>query len=277
VLEYASDVKRAEVNQLSIDGIHLTYIHTPRTTTAEEARFTTIKKGAEEVNNKPGLLLRIHQLRLENSYLSYSNDDSDHKYKLYFANLKAQIANLSNHSSEGVSTIDLNGNFMGSGKTKLVGTFRPQKQGPDFDLNLGVQGTNLPALNDLLRAYGKFDVQSGQISVYSQASVNRGEMNGYVKTLFSNVVVYDSKKDRHKPILHQAYELIVGGAAKVLKNSSTQQVATEVSLKGNLNQPNISTWEALKELLHNAFINAIEPGFDREIASRTTESPATSK
>jgi hypothetical protein len=58
---------------------------------------------------------------------------------------------------------------------------------------------------------------------------------------------------------------MIGGAAKLLKNRSTQQTATEVSLKGKLDSPTMSTWEALGKLISNAFIDAIEPGFDRAL------------
>jgi hypothetical protein len=78
--------------------------------------------------------------------------------------------------------------------------------------------------------------------------------------------VYDSKKDAKKPILHQAYEMVIGGAAKLLKNRSTQQVATKVDISGPVGTPNVDTWQALGQFLANAFINAIVPGFDREVA-----------
>jgi hypothetical protein len=83
--------------------------------------------------------------------------------------------------------------------------------------------------------------------------------------LFNDVVVYNREKDKNKPLLHQAYELAIGGAAKLLKNRSTQHVATEVKLNGKLNSPTTSTWEALGNLVSNAFVNAIEPGFERVI------------
>lgn len=268
-LEYSPRIKRADVDHLTIDGVQLTYIHTPQTAAAESARVTTIRKGAQEVDNKPGLLLKIQDLRIANSQFTYSNDDSDHMYALYMSAVNAHLSNLSNHSTEGASAIDLKGKFMGSGETKLTGSFRPQKESPDFNVNMSVENTSLPSLNDLLRAYGRFDVQAGEVSVYSQTAVAHGEIKGYVKTLFSNVVVYDRSKDAKKPILHQAYELVIGGAAKLLKNGSSQKVATQVSLNGKLDKPNTSTWEALAELLRNAFINAIEPGFDHEIGTMT--------
>ena len=261
-LEYANDRKRAEARELRIDGVHLTYVHTPQTASAESTRFKTVKATAAKVNNAPDLLLKVDQLKLNDATVAFLNDNSDHRYNLYLSSLSAHLTNLSNQSAESVSTIKADARFMGSGETKLTGTFRPQKQGSDFDLNLGVQDANLPSLNDLLRAYGRFDVQSGNVSIYSQASVKRGTINGYIKTLFSNVVVYNHEKDKGKPVLHQAYELMIGGAAKLLKNHSTQQTATEISLNGKLDSPTISTWEALGKLVSNAFVNAIEPGFE---------------
>jgi uncharacterized protein DUF748 len=265
ILEYSPDRKRAEARELMIDGIHLTYVHTPQTAAAESTRFTTVKATAAKVNNAPDLLLKVDQLKLNDATVAFLNDNSDHRYNIHLSSFNAHLTNLSNHSEENVSTIKADARFMGSGETTLTGTFRPQKQGSEFDLNLGVERADLTSLNDLLRAYGRFDVQSGNVSIYSQASVKHGTITGYIKTLFSNVVVYNHEKDEGKPVLHQAYELMIGGAAKLLKNRSTQQTATEVSLKGKLDSPTMSTWEALGKLISNAFIDAIEPGFDRAL------------
>jgi hypothetical protein len=94
--------------------------------------------------------------------------------------------------------------------------------------------------------------------------VRRGEMKGYVKPLFTNVKVYDPAKDKNKSVVHQAYEMAVGAAAKVVTNSSTQKVATKVDLSGKLDNPNVSTWQALVQFVQNGFVNAILPGFDRQ-------------
>jgi hypothetical protein len=57
--------------------------------------------------------------------------------------------------------------------------------------------------------------------------------------------VYAAQKDAKKPILHQEYELAIGGAARLLKNRSTQQVATKVDISGPASEPNLSTWQAV--------------------------------
>jgi len=83
--------------------------------------------------------------------------------------------------------------------------------------------------------------------------------------MFAGLEIYDYQKDKNTPVLHQAKELLLGGASHLFKNSRTQQVATEVDLNGRLSSPSISTWQAIVQVLHNAFIQAILPGFDRAI------------
>ncbi len=78
-------------------------------------------------------------------------------------NLRA--TNFSNHQSEGTANINFNGKLMGSGDTKLTAVLRPEHEGPNFDFDLESNDTDLTAFNDLLRAYGKFDVASGKVSV----------------------------------------------------------------------------------------------------------------
>lgn len=66
--------------------------------------------------------------------------------------------------------------------------------------------------------------------------------------------------------MHRAKELAIGGASHLLKSRRTRQVASDIDLKGKLSSPDIDTWQALGQILRNAFIEAIIPGFDRAVA-----------
>jgi hypothetical protein len=156
---------------------------------------------------------------------------------------------------------------MGTGDTNVPGDFLASGQGPAFNLKLAMQNTDLPSMNDLLRAFGRFDVAAGQLTVYSQVAIKDGNIDGYVKPMFANLKVYDYQKDKGTGILHQAKELAIGGASHLFKNHSTEKVATDVDLKGKLTSPNVDTWQALGQIVRNAFIEAIIPGFDRALAS----------
>ncbi|HKM99203.1 MAG TPA: DUF748 domain-containing protein [Candidatus Binataceae bacterium] len=273
LMEYSPKTERAEIYNAEVDGVNIDYFHTAQTAAAEQQRVDEAKQGAKDVADKPGVILKIDALQLKNSMVAFTNYSTTPSYRLFISNFNAKIMNLSNHFSEGASDLSLSGRFMGSGNTSLKGAFQTEKAGPDFDLNLSIENTDLTSLNNLLTAYGRFDVASGTISVYSQVSVHEGWMKGYVKPMFGNLEVYSAQKDRGKPILHQAYEAVVGATAKILKNGSTQKVATEVDISGRIDDPNTSTWQALVQFLENGFIKAIVPGFDRQTRQANSGGP----
>ncbi len=266
VVEYSPKIARADVANATIDGVHLDYVHTSQSAAGETRRLDAVKTEAAKVNNAAGIELTAHEIVLTHSELKFLNEAATPHYRLTISDTNLRATNLSNHQSEGTANLQLSGKFMGSGDTTFNGVLRPENQGPDFDFDLASQNTDLTSLNDLLRAFGKFDVASGRVSVYSQVTVKDHYVNGYIKPLFSDITVYDSRKDAKKPILHQVYELAIGGAAKLLKNHSTQRVATKVDISGPFNTPNMSAWQAIGQFLENAFINAIVPGYDREVA-----------
>jgi len=77
--------------------------------------------------------------------------------------------------------------------------------------------------------------------------------------------VYDPRQDRSKSTLHKAYEAVVGGVSKILRNRPREEVATRVELSGRLDNPNTSTISAVAGLVENAFFKAILPGFDAQL------------
>jgi len=243
----------------------ITYIHKASTATAESQRASEVKQTARKVNNKPGVVLKIDRVDIERSRLIYTDQTKNPPFKLFMTSLSLVATKLSNHFEEGPAVVNLHGKFMGSGESTITGTFRPEKQGPDFNLDVAIRNTDLPSLNDVLRAYGRFDVAAGQFSLFSQLGVKRGQMNGYVKPLFSNLKVYSYEQDKNKPVLKQAYQMAVGAVSHIFKNPSTKEVATQVNIAGNLKNPDVSTWQAILQLIQNAFVQAILPGFDRQI------------
>ena len=266
LVEYSPRIARAEIENATIDGIHLDYVHTSQSAAREASRIDSVKNAASKVNNSPGIELKAHEVVLTNSTLKFFNNAANPHYGFFITDANLRATNISNHQSDGTAKVECSGRLMGSGDTRLTAVLRPEHQGPDFDFDLASNNTDLTSLNEFLRAYGKFDVASGKVSVFAQVSVKDKYVTGYVKPLFTDIKVYDSKKDAKKPILHKAYELVIGGAAKILKNRSTNQVATKVNISGPVSTPNVSTWQAIGQFLVNAFINAIVPGFDREVA-----------
>jgi hypothetical protein len=95
--------------------------------------------------------------------------------------------------------------------------------------------------------------------------------------MFSDLVVYEYQKDKNKGVIDQAKQILIDTAGHVLKNRETQKVATQVSINGSLKNANVSTWDAFVEIVRNAFVKAILPGFDREVHSLSPQTPAAKR
>jgi hypothetical protein len=165
--------------------------------------------------------------------------------------------------TEGTATARLTGRFMSSGAITISAAFRPETKGADFDLDARIEGTDLTTLNDLLRAHAKADLVSGAFSVFAEARVMNGRVEGYVKPLFRELRLYGAKQDEEKSFGQKFKERAADVMAKVLRNQPRQEVATVVPIGGPLDNPRANTWEALIGLIRNAFDKAILPGFER--------------
>jgi len=267
LLEYSPKITRVDVDNATIDEVNVGYFHSPATKQAEAQRVKDTGKQIEKQNNRQAVDITVRDFDITHSNFSYTDKTSNPNYRLFINDTDLTIKHLSNHQTQGPADLALHGKLMGSGDTDIAGDFLASQQGPAFNLKVAIQNADLTSMNDLLRAFGSFDVAAGQLSVFSQVAVKDGNIDGYVKPMFANLKVYDYRKDKSTGVLHQAKELAIGGAAHLFKNRSTEKVAADVDLKGKLVSPDISTWQALAQVLRNAFIEAIIPGFDRAVAS----------
>jgi uncharacterized protein DUF748 len=266
-VEYAHDGGTlAELRELTADGLDLDWVHTPQTRTAEQQTAQKVKQTAREVSNKPQTVLRVSHAQIRKSTLGFVNAAATPSYRLFVSDADIELKNLSNHFTEGTAVATVRGKFLGSGVTLANATFRPEKKGPDFDLAVKIENTDMRTMNDLLRAYGKFDVVSGLFSFYTELSAKHGAIDGYVKPLFRDLQAYDKRQDAEKSVFRKLYEKLVGGVSKLLENTPRDEVATKVEVKGSLDDPKTSTWQAIVNLIRNAFFKAILPGFDEELS-----------
>jgi hypothetical protein len=161
-----------------------------------------------------------------------------------------------------MGTIQLTGNFMGSGPTVVKGDFRPEKPNPDFDVQVRIVKTQVATLNKVLEAYGQLNAKEGTFAFFSDMSVKHNRIDGYVKPFLKDVEVYDPNQDSDKQTMKQLSESVVNGVLDLFKNTRSGQVATKTDVSGPVENPQTSTWEVLEKLVENAFFKAILPGFE---------------
>jgi hypothetical protein len=265
--EYGPTVRIADLKEASVKGMRIEYVSTPQAAAAglpEKAARKTVQ-AVQKANNAPDLVLRARSVELVDSRVGFLNKRTTPTYRTFIDVARLHLENFTNQKSEGQMTATLDGRFMGNGPTKATAHFRPEVDGPDFDLRLAVEATDLRTMNDMLRAHGKFDVVAGVFSVYSEIAVKNAQIRGWVKPLFKDVQAYDSAQDRDKSTMKKLYERLVTGVATLLKNDPRKDVATEIDISGRLDNPNTSTLQAIVGLIQNAFFKAILPGFDRDV------------
>jgi hypothetical protein len=255
--EYGPRHKDVHIADVTVRKLRLDYTHSPASTAAE-------KEIAEASEGSGPVPVRIDRVRIEDGRIGLVSWAKDRRFRVFVDDTDFTVTNISSGFRKGSAKAIVTGKFMGSGALSGHATFRDDKKGPDFSITAQIEGASLPSINELLRAYGKFDVVSGTFSVYSEVKVRNGRIDGYVKPLFKDVKVYSREQDKKKPVLKRLYEKIVGGLSRVLENEPREQVATVADISGTLEDPDTGTWPIIVRLVSNAFVRAILPGFERE-------------
>jgi hypothetical protein len=215
--------------------------------------------------------IRFDRFLLTAGQVGFINRATDPPYRLYMDQANLEILNMSNRiaslRSKG-AVLRLHGLFMGSGKAAVTATFRPGAPQADLGMELAVEQAQLPAFNNLLRAYQHSDVAGGTVSVYSQLEVKQHRLRGYVKAMFDDIKLYDPRKDQHKPLGTKLKEKLIGGVAEMLENRRSDRLATRAEITGTLDSPRLATGQIWSSVIRNAFWKAIAPGFDSPLRAK---------
>jgi hypothetical protein len=267
-VEYGRGFQTVHLKNLAVTGLDADYDYRVAVPKPEKAVAEATKGKAAEVANAPDSMLRADAVQVTGS-VGLINHGATPPYRVFVSGIELSVKNFSNHFSEGPATARMTGKFMGSGRTQVAATFRPEDKGPDFDLEVRIDDTDMTTMNELLRAYGKFDVVRGLFTFYTELKVKDQQVNGYIKPLFRDVKAFDQRQDAEKSTFRKLYEKLIGGVSKILQNrTARKEVATKTTIHGDLGGAGgtrMNTAQALANLVRNAFFRAILPGFDAEL------------
>jgi hypothetical protein len=266
-VEYAPTVKTVNLKRLTIDGLHLDYVHAKQTKKVETARAQATVSTAKQINANQETLIRIDEIKIVNGELGFVDQAAKPEYRVFLTHAEMSLENYSNQLRDGPASIILRGKFMGTGETDITGILHPEHESPDFELQVKIADTQIRSMNNLLRAYGKFDVVRGLFSCYAELNFNDGKVRGYVKPLFRKLDVYDKDQDRDKDVLQKMREGAIEDMSSLLENVPREEVATKADISGKTSAPRTDTVQIVLRLIQNAFFKAILPGFEREFGS----------
>jgi hypothetical protein len=259
-VEYAPSVERLILNRALVQGVALDYVHKPQTARIEETRLQQTAKTAQQVAGRSDVELRVDRLDVAKSRIGFVNEAANPPYRIALSDTDLTIEHLTNGAHDGRASLRLRGQLMGQGETRVTATLEPRRGSADADVSAAIERADMGRLNDLVRAYGGFDARAGEFSLYAELHANGGDINGYLKPLFHGLEVGDGASG--DGLRHRIYDAMVGAAAKGLRNNPRGDIATVVPISGRVDQPDVGVWTTIGELLRNAFIKEILPGFD---------------
>jgi hypothetical protein len=219
--------------------------------------------------------LQIEQLNIENGEIHFHNFTSDPQVHLVFYQLDGEITNLSNADrSDGLeyANFDVQGQVLDSASARLNGRLDPLGDFHNFELKLKITGINLTKLNEVSEAYGNFNFKSGNGDFVMELQAEDAQLTGYAKPVMDNVEIFDLEKDLEDGVFSAAWQAIVGAFGQIFRNEPRDRIATQIEIRGNLDDPDVSAWQAFLAIIQNAFVNAFESDFGRETQSKSPSS-----
>jgi hypothetical protein len=249
------------VGKIEVDQPILNFVKGPTETTSQ----TKIDKSWTEVVKKL-MPLKLNKFEINEGETHYRDFHSKPTFDIYTKNVHILAENLSNAEkskevlpSSVIASADVyGGNATASMKMDALAKY------PTFDGKAKLVGLNLTNLNNFIDAFAKFDIKSGEISIYTEAAAKDGKITGYTKPIIKDLKVLNWEKDKDKP-LKIAYEAVVEAIAWIFKNHNKDQLATKVEFEGNIKKPDVDIWNVIGEVLKNAFIQALYPSLENSV------------
>lgn len=216
--------------------------------------------------------LRVNRFEVSRGSIRYTDSTVTPLVDIALEEAHIIAENLKNTTNEGEklpSTIRANAQAYG-GSIIVRMDLDAMAERPTFDLTAEIENANLPDLNDFFVAYGKFDVSQGTFGLYSEFAADAGRYKGYVKPIIKDLEVI-GMEDRDESFFQRAKEAVIDLVAKVLENPTEEQVASRIPIEGDFGETDVKVWEAIWQVLRNAFIEALMPSVDHAIDIRSPQ------
>ncbi len=213
------------------------------------------------------LPIRLDEVLIHNGTVHFRNFSTNPKVDVVATSVEARVQNLSNarNEAERAADLDCTATVLGDAAMQSTAQFDPLGKLDDFKFSLKIDRLQLQRLNDLLQAYVKVDVESGEGELLMELEARDGQLRGYAKPLFRDVQVFSWKHDVEEQgdnPLRAAWEAVAGALENLFKNQPKDQFATRIEIKGRIGDTKTSTLQAIGAILHNAFVEAYRPQFE---------------
>jgi len=207
----------------------------------------------------------IDTLRIDNGKVTLVNATSEGEQPTYVSNINANINNITNAqnlSKTLVTSLKIEGQLMGEAKLSLNGKLDPFSDEANFDFNVEVQRFSVKNLETVFKVYTPFDIEAGGIDGAMELAANNNNLNGYVKAGVHDLSVFSWREDIEKDD---------DGLFTAIFEGSIDLLSSRVPIDGQLDNADVSTFEAVVSVLKNAFFEAFKMKVDNVISFESTQ------
>lgn len=200
--------------------------------------------------------------------------ESDESLTLTDARLAlSDLTNVRDTEADAFSDLEFAGSFMGNAPLRITGRVEPNAEVPTFDLDISFEGARLVDVNPWLEEFLRVDAEQGVFSMYAELASAEGRFDGYVKPIMENPEIFELDEPGDGP-LRKAWEALVGFATQLFENRQEDQVATQVPLSGEIENPDAGVIAAMVNLVRNAFVAALSRSLEGTVSLRDVDADA---
>jgi uncharacterized protein DUF748 len=213
---------------------------------------------------------RLNVVEVRNGLVTFRAPGIDTNDSLTIRDFQARLRNLTNVqdvAEPAFAEIDVHGGIMGNAPLSLTGRIDPNEMTPTFDIDFSIEGARLVDVNPWLREFLKVDAEMGVFSMYAELAAAERKFEGYVRPILENPKFVDRDDDDKGPF-RKVWEGLVDVAAKILENRQEEQVATQIPLRGEIEDPDVDVLTTMVNLLRNAFVAAFSHSLEGSINLR---------
>jgi hypothetical protein len=204
--------------------------------------------------------INIDVVTIQNSSLRLYSLEGEETRESFISNINGEINNITNSRSftgDKIAQFDLTGSIMGKASTKLYGSLDPDSKKPTFDINLQMEKLNIVQLDTVVDTYTPVDIEDGTVDVALEIKATNGAVKGYLKAGVYEPNIFSWKEDIERDddgILTGIFEGLSDLIVNIFESGNRDLVAINLAIEGELDDPNVSTLDAIVSLFYNAFI-----------------------
>lgn len=224
------------------------------------------------------VLFSIDSLTINNGKITLINEGEQGEEPTYLSKINGHLSNITNAKNLDKSLVtgfDVEAALMGQAMLKLDGKLDPFSEKANFDVNLELERFSVKYIDSVFQFYTPFDIEAGSVDGALELTAHDNKLNGYVKAGVYDLAIFSWREDIEKDD-DGLFTLIFEGSSQLisefLENDESELVAARIPVSGELDNTDISTFEAVVSVLKNAFFDAFEMKVDDVISFESTAS-----